>query len=136
MVSCTCHGNNYPNCEVVAAMKLEHFWYGLTNGDGNIFKRSNKVLSTLTPKNLEVLQGLKANKDFQVNWLPTEQIVAVSSVENAKDRDGRQGVTNHTLLIPIKQYLQITPQPNAVFKKMSMFEVPVSNVLEPLEVNP
>ena len=114
-------------------MKLEHFWHTLTNGDGYVFKRSNKVLSMITPKNLEFLQALKPRNVFQTNWLPTEQVVTISDVKRATDSLKRQGTTNHTVLIPIKQYLLIN-QTNEIYKSMSMSEVPESNVLEPLEV--
>jgi hypothetical protein len=110
-------------------MKLEHFWYGLTDGDGYVFKRSPKVLGMLRDFSLRYLQGLPAKKNPVYSWLPTEQIVAVSTVSKAKDNARRDGVANHTVLIPIKDYISLT----SLGVDLS-FVVSDSNVLEPLEV--
>jgi hypothetical protein len=110
-------------------MKFEHFWYGLTDGDGYVFKRSPKVLSILKEKSLEFLQKLPPSNIPKYTWLPTEQTVAISIIETAKDKDGRTGRQNHTLLIPIKQYIALTS-----IKSNFSFPLSDSNVLEPLEV--
>ena len=112
-------------------MKLEHFWYGLTDGDGYVFKRSPKVLGMLRDFSLRYLQGLPAKKNPVYSWLPTEQLVAISMVVKAKDNARREGVANHTVLIPIKEYISLT----SISSDFS-FTVPDVNVLEPLEVKP
>ena len=110
-------------------LKLEHFWYGLTDGDGYVFKRSPKVLGMLRDFSLRYLQGLPAKKNPVYSWLPTEQLVAISMVTKAKDNARREGVANHTVLIPIKEYISLT----SISSDFS-FTVPDVNVLEPLEV--
>jgi hypothetical protein len=110
-------------------MKLEHFWYGLTDGDGYVFKRSPKVLSMLRDFSLRYLQGLPARNNAVYSWLPTEQVVAISAITKAKDNAKREGVANHTVLIPIKEYISLTS-----IDSNFNFKVPDSNVLEPLEV--
>lgn len=110
-------------------MKLEHFWYGLTNGDGYIFKHSPKVLSILKPKSLEYLQKLPSDLIPKYSWLPTEQLVAISMIIDAKDNDGRKGRSNHTILIPIKQYIAVSH-----LDVNWSFTVPKTDILEPLEV--
>jgi hypothetical protein len=110
-------------------MKLEHFWYGLTDGDGYVFKRSSKVLSILRDSSLRYLQSLPAKKDAVYSWLPTEQLVAISTVTKAKDNARREGVANHTVLVPIKQYISLT----SIASDFN-FTVPDVNILEALEV--
>ena len=111
-------------------MKLEHFWYGLTNGDGYVFKRSPKALQLLKEKTLERLKQLPADPAPVFMWLPTEQIVTVSKVEKASDNTGRAGVINHTLLIPIKTYVALS---SPLFETQIVFPhgIPEKNVLEP-----
>ena len=111
-------------------MKLEHFWYGLTNGDGYIFKRSDKVVSMLNGKSLDFLKGLQPRDKPRYNWCEKEQLVTVSIVQSVKDKDGRKGTTNYTVFIPIKQYISLSN-----LNINLSFTVPDSNILEPLEVN-
>ena len=122
------------------AMKFEHFWYALTNGDGYVFKRSPKVLDMLKEYVVQTSQGLKKIPTLQLleelppkkgetyTWLPAEQIVAVSQIESAVDSTGRRGVRNHTFLLPIKQYIGLT----VVFTPRT--QMPSENVLETVEV--
>jgi hypothetical protein len=48
---------------------------------------------------------------------------------DAKDNDGRKGRSNHTILIPIKQYIAVSH-----LDVNWSFTVPKTDILEPLEV--
>ena len=95
-------------------MPIEHFLYALfPDGKLGLIKTSG-VNKILTDKSMEFLRKKTCNGEPY--WLPTEQVVAIQHIEQATDKDGREGVWNHTLLIPIGEYIRLT-DPCKLFSK-------------------
>jgi len=88
-------------------MKIHHFLYGMINGKIVLYK-TDQVNQLLTDKNFQILRGLTAEDSDKYLWLPTEQIVALPHIISVNDNNGRSWVLNHTLLIPIHDYLKLT----------------------------
>jgi len=88
-------------------VKIEHFLYGMVDGKIVLYKTAgvNKILSD---KNFQILRGLAVEDSDQYLWLPTEQLVALPHVEEVSDNNGRAWILNHTLLVPIHDYLKLT----------------------------
>lgn len=88
-------------------MKIEHFLYGMFNGKIHLFK-SPGVNKLLSDKNFQYLRKLNIKDSDHYLWLPTEQIIALPHIEEVSDKDGREWVINHTLLIHIHDYIRLT----------------------------
>jgi len=88
-------------------MNVEYILYGMFNGKICLLKTDN-VNAIISDKNLEFLRKLRVEDSDQHWWLPTEQLVALPHVQAVKDENGRDWVQNHTLLIPLHDYIQIT----------------------------
>ena len=85
---------------------MYEFTYGMGE-DGKIREEKSAGLSyVLTEKNYEYLKTLSPEVSGKYLWLPTEQLVALPTIKMVSDKDGRTWVHNHTLLIPIHEYLQ------------------------------
>lgn len=114
-------------------MPIEHFLFALTKEGNYTFIKSHGVNQLISDVNIQYLrQKLQQPKDPY--WLPTEQAVAIQLIDEVKDDYGRTGVWNHTLLIPIDEYIRLT-NPYALFSKYFFKkdgEVPIR--LEPIEV--
>jgi len=95
-------------------MKIERFFYGMVDGKIILLKTA-RVNNILSDENFQFLRKLSP-KDNNQWWLPTEQVVALSHVQEVKDNNGRSWVQNTTLLIPIHDYIRLT-KPNEVFSK-------------------
>lgn len=113
---------------------IEQFLYGMFQGKISLLKTDgvNKILSD---KNFQILRNLKMEDSDKYLWLPTEQIVALPRIVNVEDSNGRSWVQNHTILIPIHEYIQQT-DPKKIFSKFflpPLEEIPKN--LEPIKVN-
>ena len=92
-------------------MKIEHFLYGMIDGKIVLYKTAG-VTHILSDKNFQFLRALTATDSDKYWWLPTEQVVALPHIESVTDEDGRTWVLNHTLLMPIHDYLKLTDPNN------------------------
>lgn len=81
----------------------EHFIYGLFP-DGYKLLKSKGVNQLLSSQSLYMLRQLRESKKL---WWDSERVVTVSHVESAQDQFERDGVWNHTVVVPIITYLQI-----------------------------
>ena len=88
-------------------MKIEHFLYGMINGKIVLYKTAG-VNSILSDRNFQILRSLSLKDSDKYLWLPTEQVVALPHIESVSDANGRTWVLNHTLLVPIHDYLKLT----------------------------
>jgi len=113
-------------------MKIERFFYGMINGK-IILLKTNGVNAILSDDNFQFLRKLTP-KDNNQWWLPAEQIVALSHVEEVDDDNGRTWVQNQTLLIPIHDYIKLT-KPHEIF---NVFFKPVlhkpPDTFEPIKI--
>ncbi len=117
-------------------MKVERFFYGMVKGKIVLLKTDglNQILSD---ESFQFLRKLVPTDNNQW-WLPTEQIVAVSHVEEIDDDNGRTWVQNQTLLIPILNYIQLT-KPYTIlheFFEPIMQEAPTTFNPVEIKVNP
>ena len=117
-------------------MRAEHFVYGLFNGVGYKTLQTSRVDKLLTEQNFERLKRLPAADVVYVHWLDTENIVAITQVREAKDEFNRKGIWNHTILVPITEYLSYTSTQPASHITDSLFQkLPLAHaVLEPIEI--
>jgi len=93
-------------------MKIERFFYGMVNGK-IILLKTKRVNEILSDENFQFLRRLTPNDNKQW-WLPAEQIITLSHIEEINDGDGRAWVQNQTLLIPIQDYIKLT-KPHEIF---------------------
>lgn len=115
-------------------MKIHRFLKSMFK-DGKIRLYTTPGLSSiLTDKNFQILRNLKLEDDGHYLWLPTEQLVALPRIQEV-EVDGRSGLQNETLLIPIHDYIQLTQPFNHFSKYFSpILEGPPEN-FEVIEVN-
>ena len=89
----------------------EHFVYGQFNGVGYRLIRSTGLDQVLSKESMRYLCNiggkLKQEARIQV-WLPQENIVSVSYLKPGKDGYGRRVMWNHTILMPVEEFLKHT----------------------------
>ncbi len=83
---------------------VEQFLFALADDGRYYFIKSPGVELILSDSNIQDLRMRK--RDNGPQWLPTEQVVAIQHIEPTSDKSGREGVWNHTILIPIREYIQ------------------------------
>ena len=113
-------------------MKIHHFLYGMINGKIVLYK-TDQVNQLLTDKNFQILRGLTPEDSDKYLWLPTEQVVALPHIESVSDNNGRSWVLNHTLLIPIHDYLKLT-NPNKLLSHLFITQPIEPAKFEPLTI--
>jgi len=86
---------------------IEHFYYGMLNGKIVLFKTPG-VNRLVSDRNQAILRSLGAESNGKYHWLRTEQVIAFHYIEEVSDGNGRKWVVNHTLLIPIHDYIRLT----------------------------
>lgn len=87
-------------------MKCEHFLYGQFNGVGYRLVKSTHLDDILTEESLHYLCALDGPGVIQT-WLPKDQAVAVSYLSYTLDEYARRNMWNHTIVIPILDYMNI-----------------------------
>lgn len=75
--------------------------------DGEMLFLKTPGVDVLSDSNIQFLRK-PPDDDGGPYWLPKEQMVAVQRIERVQDRDGRHEIWNHTLLIPIQEYIMLT----------------------------
>ena len=82
----------------------------------------------------ENLQILRTNEETSKDplWLKTEQLVAIQDIDSINN-GGRIGMWNHTMLIPIQEYLRAN-NPYKLYSKFFLKKGEVPSSLEPIEV--
>ena len=92
-------------------LRLDHFIYALFNRVGYKLLKTDGVSKQVCDATLHYLQNVgahvKSEAYIQVYW-PNENVLSVSLVKPVTDEFGREGVWNHTILVPIGAYLQFT----------------------------
>ncbi len=111
-------------------MKIEHFFFGMVDEKINMWK-SDGVNNLISDQNLQFLRTLSLEDSDRYFWLPTEQVIALPHIVQVTDKAGRDFIQNHTLLLTIHQYLQLT-NPFSLLKPF--FEVNLNNDFIPIEV--
>lgn len=104
---------------------MEQFIFAIDRDGKYTFLKSPRVMQLITDGNLENLRQKRV--DLSPYWLSTEQIVAFQHVEQVL-AEKRVAFFNHTLLIPILEYLRY-PEPYSFFSKLlltSKDELPAS----------
>lgn len=111
-------------------MPIESFLFALDK-DGNYhYIKSHGVNQLLSDVNLQYLRQKRSNPK-EPYWLPTEQVVAIQLIDQVKDDYGRIGVWNHTLLIPIDEYIRLT-NPYKLFSKHFLKKGDIPETLKPI----
>ena len=99
-------------------IQCEHFIYALFNNRGYRLIKSAGVDGLVDDDNLYFLCHIGDNTPEPVTIqlrLPNEDLLAVSHVAPTEDEYGRRGVWNHTILIKLNDYLQLT-QPSTMLQ--------------------
>lgn len=94
-----------------------------------IFLKSDGVTRLLSDANIQWLRQKKENNK-EPYWLPTEQVVAIQYITKTVVSD-REGIWNHTILIPIDEYIRRT-NPYKLFSKYFITE----NMKAPISLKP
>lgn len=94
---------------------MEQFLYGLYPDAKYHLLTSPCARSILCDANFHILRTRVTNND-EPDWLPTEQVVAIQRITKVNYGNGLNGVRNHTLLIPIAEYIRVT-NPFKLFSK-------------------
>lgn len=110
---------------------LEQFLFAMDENGIYQFIKSPGVTSLLSDASLQYLRQKQHNNN-EPYWLPTEQCVAVQYIDHVKDGDNRDGVWNHTLLIPIDEYIRRTGPYKLFSKHFIRKGSPVPATLEPV----
>lgn len=92
---------------------LEHFLFGLfpdeIDGKDKIqLYASPGIRGVLSDRNYQILRELQQDSSHKHFWLPDEQVVALPHIETVEDSSGRTWTRNHTVVIPIHIYIQLT----------------------------
>jgi hypothetical protein len=86
---------------------MEQFLYALFHDERYRLLKSPGVHQLLTDQNYEVLRTRDtASRDPL--WLDTERVVAYQDIHPVNYGNGLTGIWNHTLLIPIREYIRLT----------------------------
>ena len=99
-------------------ISCDHFVYALFDGIGYKLIKTRNVVRILGDRNVSYLAHLGDRLDgdayIQI-WWPTEKAVTVSYVSPRHDEYGRKGVWNHTIILPIHDFLRLS-QPATMLK--------------------
>ena len=104
---------------------MEQFIYALTP-KGYVLTKSKGVDTALRQTTIRKLCKLKQSDDL---WHPHEECLTLSTVESVTDQFHREGVRNHTLIVPIVDYLAYT-QPRKLLEEHVWNGEDVPGVLE------
>lgn len=112
-------------------LPIEHFLFGLDEQGNYFFIKTPKVTTIITDENLQILRT-NAESTEEPLWLETEQLVVIQDIDLISN-GGRIGMWNHTLLIPIQEYLRAT-NPYKLYSKHFLKKGDVPQHLEPIEI--
>jgi len=108
----------------------ERFIYGLFNNAGYKAVYSPQAKKLLTKESLEKLQNLHLRKkrltDIMTMQFPSEGVVTRSYLHATRDRYGREGIINHTVILKVSEFFQEFPE---------VLETAFSLIKEPLMLN-
>lgn len=90
-------------------MICEHFIYALRS-EGYKLLKTNGVNKLIGDQNLKQLihcgDNLALNQDaWLVHYWPEEKLLSYSHIKRAQDKYGRNGLSNHTFLVPIRELI-------------------------------
>ena len=90
-------------------MKLEHFLYGMMNGEELELRTSNGIQSLLTDEELLMLChiGDKETRETVKEYC-TNKWLSISYIKPMTDKHGRRANWNHTVVIKLTDYLGYT----------------------------
>lgn len=115
-------------------VRCEHFIYALFP-TGYKLLRSPGLDKVLSKRNLSYLCHISDRREEEATiqiWFPDEKILSISSIHPVADQYGRHGLWNHTIIISIDDYIQLT-QPSNIFKPYFISKLPDPNTaLKPL----
>jgi len=92
-------------------IRCEHLIYALIEGIGYKLYQTPNASKLLSKQNLQYLYHVGDNAEQEVYlqiWFPTENVLAVTYIRPVRDEYTRDGVWNHTILLPITDYLQLS----------------------------
>lgn len=98
-------------------IKCEHFIYNLWPDEGYKLLKSlgvTSLISSDTLRDLCLIGEQVSSETIMEMWWHKEKVVTISFIRPTQDKDNRKGSWNHTIIIPIMDYLKLT-QPKTIF---------------------
>jgi len=108
---------------------MEQFIYALTD-NGYVLSKSGGVDNLLKQSSIRILCGLNKSES---QWWNAESCITVSTVKTVQDNFKREGVHNHTLVVPVLEYLGYT-QPSRLLSTHRWNGEAVPNKLEAIQL--
>jgi len=118
-------------------IRCEHFIYALYNGYGIRLSQSPNVDKMLKEQSLRQIYDLAHNlkeEKIQYLWFPDEQVITASFLKPVTDEHSRKGSYNHTILLTINDYFELSPPSLFLEKYFIKNQDAPPNTLKPLEV--
>ena len=112
-------------------MTIEHFLFGLDEEGNYFFLKTKGVNTVLTDHNLQILRTNKESSEEPL-WLETEQLIAIQDIDEINN-GGRIGMWNHTMLIPVQEYIRAN-NPYKLYSKYFLKKGEVPAALKPIEI--
>jgi hypothetical protein len=86
-------------------LNIEHFLFGLDEHGNYFLHKSRGVNNIISDENLHRLRENKPTPNDEIYYIPSEKLIAIQHVKDVV-RKQRVGVWNHTLLIPVSEYIR------------------------------